>query len=57
MSDYQAERDEIARTSRGTEERFRIAQVAGGIGWFEWDLATEYMGVDAARCRPVWFRP
>lgn len=40
MSDYQAERDETARTSRGTEERFRIAQVAGGIGWFEWDLAT-----------------
>ncbi len=24
-----------------TEERFRIAQVAGGIGWFEWDLATD----------------
>ena len=40
MSEYQAERDEIARTLRGTEERFRIAQVAGGIGWFEWDLAT-----------------
>jgi PAS domain S-box-containing protein len=40
MSDYQAERDKTARTSRETEERFRIAQVAGGIGWFEWDLAT-----------------
>src|SRR5579872_4097553 len=40
MRDYRAERDEIARTLRGTEERFRIAQVAGGIGWFEWDLAT-----------------
>lgn len=40
MSDYRAERDEIARTLRGTEERFRIAQAAGGIGWFEWDLAT-----------------
>jgi PAS domain S-box-containing protein len=25
---------------RATEERFRIAQVAGGIGWFEWDLIT-----------------
>jgi PAS domain S-box-containing protein len=24
-----------------TEERFRIAQVAGGIGWFEWDLMTD----------------
>jgi len=40
MSDYRAERDEIARTLRGTEERFRIAQAAGGIGWFEWALAT-----------------
>lgn len=40
MSDYRAERDEIARILRGTEERFRIAQIAGGIGWFEWDLVT-----------------
>jgi PAS domain S-box-containing protein len=24
-----------------TEERFRIAQIAGGIGWFEWDLMTD----------------
>src|ERR1700691_918764 len=24
-----------------TEERFRIAQAAGGIGWFEWDLETD----------------
>jgi hypothetical protein len=40
MSEYRGERDEIARTLRVTEERFRIAQVAGGIGWFEWDLAT-----------------
>ena len=40
MTDYRAERDEIARTLMGTEERFRIAQVAGGIGWFEWDLET-----------------
>ncbi|MFZ2005391.1 MAG: PAS domain S-box protein [Stellaceae bacterium] len=41
MSDYRAERDEIARTLRGTEERLRMAQVAGGIGWFEWDLETD----------------
>jgi PAS domain S-box-containing protein len=41
MSDYQAERDEIARTLRGAEERLRIVQVAGGIGWFEWDLETD----------------
>ena len=26
---------------RETEERFRIAQVAGGIGWFEWNLITD----------------
>ena len=26
---------------KATEERFRIAQVAGGIGWFEWDLMTD----------------
>ena len=40
MSDYRAALDEIARTLKGTEERFRIAQVAGGIGWFEWELET-----------------
>ena len=44
------------------EERFRLAQAAGGIGWFEWDLATgawhttppvaALFGFDAAR-RPT----
>src|SRR2546423_899605 len=25
---------------KATEERFRIAQIEGGIGWFEWNLMT-----------------
>lgn len=33
--------DSIKQRLRETEERFRIAQVAGGIGWFEWDLITD----------------
>ena len=40
MSEDRAQRNQIAQRLRATEERFRIAQVAGGIGWFEWDLAT-----------------
>jgi PAS domain S-box-containing protein len=39
MSENPAQREQIAQRLRATEERFRIAQVAGGIGWFEWDLA------------------
>jgi PAS domain S-box-containing protein len=31
----------IDQRLKATEERFRIAQVAGGIGWFEWDLDTD----------------
>ena len=31
----------IDQRLKATEERFRIAQVAGGIGWFEWDLETD----------------
>ena len=34
-------RDQIEQRLKATEERFRIAQVAGGIGWFEWDLETD----------------
>jgi PAS domain S-box-containing protein len=41
MSEDRAEREQIAQRLRTTEERFRIAQVAGGIGWFEWDLTTD----------------
>jgi PAS domain S-box-containing protein len=33
--------DSIKQRLRASEERFRIAQVAGGIGWFEWDLITD----------------
>jgi PAS domain S-box-containing protein len=32
---------QIEHRLKATEERFRIAQVAGGIGWFEWDLVTD----------------
>jgi signal transduction histidine kinase len=41
VSDARSEREEIERRLRATEERFRVAQAAGGIGWFEWDLATD----------------
>lgn len=32
--------DPLEQRLRETEERFRIAQDAGGIGWFEWNLIT-----------------
>ena len=40
MREERDHRDQIAQRLEATEERFRIAQVAGGIGWFEWDLST-----------------
>jgi hypothetical protein len=40
MSEERGHRDQIAQRLEATEERFRIAQVAGGVGWFEWDLST-----------------
>ena len=41
MSEDPSHREQIERRLRTTEERFRAAQAAGGIGWFEWDLATD----------------
>jgi PAS domain S-box-containing protein len=41
MSEDRPSRDQIEQRLKATEERFRIAQVAGGIGWFEWELATD----------------
>jgi signal transduction histidine kinase/ActR/RegA family two-component response regulator len=41
MNDNPYDREEIERRLRASEERFRIAQAAIGIGWFEWDLATD----------------
>src|SRR5205823_13784565 len=41
MSEESSSRDQIEQRLKATEERFRIAQVAGGIGWFEWDLVTD----------------
>ena len=41
MSDERSDRQQIERRLRETEERFRVAQAAGGIGWFEWDLTTD----------------
>jgi len=38
MSESTSPEDQIRTQLKATEERFRIAQVAGGIGWFEWDL-------------------
>jgi PAS domain S-box-containing protein len=47
MSEDTSGRNQIEQRLKATEERFRIAQVAGGIGWFEWDLVT-----DAWECTP-----
>ncbi|MBV8841903.1 MAG: PAS domain S-box protein, partial [Bryobacterales bacterium] len=41
MSEDRFHRDRIEQRLNATEERFRIAQAAGGIGWFEWDLETD----------------
>jgi signal transduction histidine kinase/CheY-like chemotaxis protein len=41
MSNDRSQREQIERRLRATEERFRLAQAAGGIGWFEWDLTTD----------------
>ena len=41
MSEESSNRDQIEQRLKAIEERFRIAQVAGGIGWFEWDLVTD----------------
>ena len=41
MSEDRSHRDLIERRLRATEERFRLTQAASGIGWFEWDLATD----------------
>src|SRR5256885_2250485 len=41
MSEDRPCRDRTEQRLKATEERFRIAQVAGGIGWFEWDLGTD----------------
>jgi PAS domain S-box-containing protein len=41
MSEDSSRRDHVEQRLKATEERFRIAQAAGGIGWFEWDLTTD----------------
>jgi PAS domain S-box-containing protein len=41
MSEESSNRDQIEQRLKAIEERFRIAQVAGGVGWFEWDLVTD----------------
>jgi PAS domain S-box-containing protein len=38
MSEDRSHQEKIEQKLVATEERFRIAQAAGGIGWFEWDL-------------------
>ena len=40
MRDPDDRRDRIERRLHATEERFRLAQIASGIGWFEWDLSS-----------------
>jgi PAS domain S-box-containing protein len=41
MSEESSNRDQIEQRLKAIEERFRIAQVAGGISWFEWDLVAD----------------
>jgi PAS domain S-box-containing protein len=38
--DDRSAREQIERRLHASEERLRLAQAAGGVGWFEWDLAT-----------------
>ena len=52
MSDERSDRQQIERRLRETEERFRVAQAAGGIGWFEWDLGDRRMGMRRRRSPP-----
>jgi hypothetical protein len=40
MDEAEYSREHIESRLRQTEERFRLAQTASGIGWFERDLAT-----------------
>jgi PAS domain S-box-containing protein len=40
MSEDGSGRNRIEQRLKATQEQLRIAQVAGGIGWFEWDLVT-----------------
>jgi len=40
-------RERIEGRLRATEERFRLAQIASGIGWFEWNVTT-----DELECTP-----
>jgi PAS domain S-box-containing protein len=64
MNEDKSPRNGIERRLQATEERFRIAQVAGGIGWFEWDLETDawvwtphvaaLFGFDPKTPRPQW---
>src|SRR5260221_7352239 len=42
MSGNRSDRQQVERRLRETEERFRVAQAASGIGWFEWDLTTDW---------------
>ena len=39
-----SDRQQIERRLQETEEQFRVAQAAGGIGWFEWDLDDRRVG-------------
>jgi PAS domain S-box-containing protein len=41
MSEKSSSRDQVEQRLKAIEERFRIAQVAGGISWFEWDLVAD----------------
>ncbi len=41
MDEAESRRDHIERRLRATEERFRLAQIASGVGWFEWDMSTD----------------
>jgi PAS domain-containing protein len=59
MSEDRSRRDQLERRLKATEERFRIAQVAGGIGWFvtdawEWTCRVAVLfGFDFETPRPL----
>jgi len=41
MSEDRVQPEHVECRPQASEERFRIAAIAGGIGWFEWDLETD----------------
>jgi hypothetical protein len=40
MNEDRPRTEQIERLLHESEQRFRIAETAGGVGWFQWNLVT-----------------